>query len=78
MFSWLLLPVGIHKDDKHKIKLLLRQLIPDLFFTPRQEMSDDEDDGKRRQLQFLFFYMFLFYKDSICLYFVFSWLRKNI
>nr|XP_022306846.1 paired amphipathic helix protein Sin3a-like isoform X1 [Crassostrea virginica]XP_022306847.1 paired amphipathic helix protein Sin3a-like isoform X1 [Crassostrea virginica] len=35
---------GIHKDDKHKIKLLLRQLIPDLFFTPRQEMSDDEDD----------------------------------
>ena len=54
MFSWLLLPVGIHKDDKHKIKLLLRQLIPDLFFTPRQEMSDDEDDGKRRQLRFPF------------------------
>lgn len=37
--------VAIHKDDKHKIKLLLRQLIPDLFFSPRQEMSDDEDEG---------------------------------
>lgn len=35
---------AIHKDDKHKIKLLLRQLIPDLFFSPRQEMSDDEDE----------------------------------
>ncbi|XP_062620426.1 paired amphipathic helix protein Sin3a-like isoform X2 [Saccostrea cucullata] len=35
---------GIHKDDKHKIKLLLRQLIPDLFFMPRQEMSDDEEE----------------------------------
>lgn len=40
--------VAIHKDDKHKIKLLLRQLIPDLFFSPRQEMSDDEDEGKGR------------------------------
>lgn len=41
----LILFLAIHKDDKHKIKLLLRQLIPDLFFSPRQEMSDDEDEG---------------------------------
>ena len=39
---------GIHKEDKQKIKLLLKHFIPDLFFSPRQELSDDEmdhDDG---------------------------------
>ena len=38
---------GIHKEDKRKIKQLLRQYIPDLFFTPRQEMSDDEEEDER-------------------------------
>ncbi|XP_065206279.1 paired amphipathic helix protein Sin3b-like [Planococcus citri] len=33
---------GIHKEDKQKIKLLIRQFIPDLFHHPRQELSDDE------------------------------------
>ncbi|KAK3095867.1 hypothetical protein FSP39_020142, partial [Pinctada imbricata] len=42
---------GIHKDDKRKIKQILRQFIPDLFFTPRQEMSDDEDDDDRDDME---------------------------
>ncbi|XP_052215877.1 paired amphipathic helix protein Sin3a-like isoform X2 [Dreissena polymorpha] len=33
---------GIHKDEKQKIKVLLKQFLPDLFFTARQELSDDE------------------------------------
>ncbi|XP_049782230.1 paired amphipathic helix protein Sin3b-like [Schistocerca cancellata] len=33
---------GIHKEEKHQIKLLLRQLVPDMFFHPRQELSEDE------------------------------------
>jgi len=32
----------VHKDDKHKIKQLVRHFVPDLFFHNRQEMSDDE------------------------------------
>ena len=36
--------VGIHKEDKRKIKQLLYQTLPDLFFTPRSELSDDEMD----------------------------------
>lgn len=35
---------GIHKDDKQTIKQMLRHFIPDLFFHPRQELSDDERD----------------------------------
>ena len=31
-----------HKDDKAKIKQLVRHFVPDLLFHPRQEMSDDE------------------------------------
>ncbi|XP_043281981.1 paired amphipathic helix protein Sin3b isoform X2 [Venturia canescens] len=34
----------IHKEDKQRIKLLLKHFIPDLFFHPRQELSDDERD----------------------------------
>lgn len=33
---------GIHKEDKQRIKQLLRQFVPDLFFHPRQELSEDE------------------------------------
>ncbi|XP_076647115.1 SIN3 transcription regulator family member A isoform X4 [Halictus rubicundus] len=35
---------AIHKEDKQRIKLLLKHFIPDLFFHPRQELSDDERD----------------------------------
>ncbi|XP_013418836.1 paired amphipathic helix protein Sin3a isoform X2 [Lingula anatina] len=35
---------SIHKEDKQKIKQLLYHFIPDLFFTPRGELSDDEGD----------------------------------
>lgn len=35
---------GIHKEDKQKIKALIRQFIPDMFHHPRQELSDDEKD----------------------------------
>ncbi|KPM05974.1 paired amphipathic helix protein Sin3a-like protein [Sarcoptes scabiei] len=35
---------SVHKDDKRKIKHMMRQFIPDLFATPRGDMSDDEID----------------------------------
>ncbi|KYN12810.1 PREDICTED: paired amphipathic helix protein Sin3b isoform X1 [Trachymyrmex cornetzi] len=35
---------AVHKEDKQRIKLLLKHFIPDLFFHPRQELSDDERD----------------------------------
>lgn len=35
---------SVHKEDKQKVKQLLRQFIPDLFATPRGELSDDELD----------------------------------
>ncbi|XP_074602037.1 SIN3 transcription regulator family member A [Brevipalpus obovatus] len=44
---------SIHKEDKQKIKQLLKHFVPDLFSTPRGELSDDEiedfeiDSGKR-------------------------------
>lgn len=37
---------GIHKEDKQKIKQLIRLFIPDLFFHPRQDLSDDEKDDE--------------------------------
>ncbi|RWS11975.1 paired amphipathic helix protein Sin3a-like protein [Dinothrombium tinctorium] len=33
---------SIHKEDKQKIKQLLRHFVPDLFSTPRGDLSDDE------------------------------------
>ena len=43
---------SIHKEDKQKIKALLKQSLPDIFFHPRQEMSDtesekDEDESEK-------------------------------
>lgn len=35
---------SIQKDDKQKIKHLMRNFIPDFFATPRGELSDDEID----------------------------------
>lgn len=33
---------GLQKEDKHKMKVVLRHFLPDLFQHPRQELSDDE------------------------------------
>jgi len=41
---------SIHKDEKQKIKQLMRQFIPDLFFAPRGELSDDEIDENDEQM----------------------------
>lgn len=41
---------SIHKDEKQKIKQLMRQIIPDLFFAPRGELSDDEMDENDDQM----------------------------
>jgi paired amphipathic helix protein Sin3a len=35
---------SIHKEDKQKIKVLLKQSLPDMFFHPRQDMSDTESE----------------------------------
>ncbi|CAL1277736.1 unnamed protein product [Larinioides sclopetarius] len=35
---------GIHKEDKQKIKHLMRQFFPDFFSVPRGDLSDDELD----------------------------------
>lgn len=38
---------AIQKQEKTRIKHILRHFIPDLFFYPRQQLSDDErDDGE--------------------------------
>lgn len=39
---------GIQKGEKRRIKHLLRQFLPELFFHPKQQLTDDEreDDGK--------------------------------
>ena len=39
---------SIHKDDKQKIKQLMRHFIPDIFATPRGELSDDEYDEEEK------------------------------
>ena len=36
--------VGIHKEEKQKIKQLLLHFLPDLMFMERGELSDDEDE----------------------------------
>lgn len=42
---------GIQKGEKRRIKQILRQFVPDLFFHVRQQVSDDEreDEGKFSQ-----------------------------
>lgn len=49
---------GIQKQEKTKIKHILRQFVPDLFFSARQPLSDDErDDGKLREFKSDFIYL---------------------
>lgn len=51
---------GIQKQEKTRIKQILRQFIPDLFFWPRQQLSDDErEDGKRNLFQYIPIYQCL-------------------
>lgn len=66
-----------HKDDKAKIKQIVRHFIPDLLFHTRQEMSDDEKDMDGRHINVLPCFMKLFLVVSVhtlCLYsLIFSW-----
>jgi len=39
---------SIQKDDKKKIKQLLKHFIPDIFRHTRMDLSDDENDGTTR------------------------------
>ncbi|KAG4067430.1 hypothetical protein HA402_009667 [Bradysia odoriphaga] len=41
---------GIQKQEKTKIKHILRQFVPDLFFSPRQQLSDDERDDDDKDM----------------------------
>ncbi|GFR95892.1 paired amphipathic helix protein Sin3a, partial [Elysia marginata] len=36
---------GVDKEAKSKIKVLVKHLVPDLFFAPRGELSDDDGDA---------------------------------
>ncbi|RUS78096.1 hypothetical protein EGW08_014140, partial [Elysia chlorotica] len=36
---------GVDKEAKSRIKVLVKHLVPDLFFAPRGELSDDDVDG---------------------------------
>lgn len=46
---------GIQKQEKARIKHILRQFVPELFFAPRQPLSDDErEDGKQSECFFFF------------------------
>jgi len=40
---------GIHKEDKQKIKVLLRQNLPDIFYHTKIDMSDEEDDDDEEE-----------------------------
>ncbi|XP_065063870.1 paired amphipathic helix protein Sin3a-like isoform X1 [Rhopilema esculentum] len=42
---------AIHPDDKTKIKHLLYQFVPDLFFAPRTDLSDDEESSKDQEVK---------------------------
>ena len=35
---------SLHKEDKQRIKRLLHHLLPDLLFSERRELSDDEQE----------------------------------
>lgn len=41
---------GIQKQEKTKIKHILRQFVPDIFFAPRQQLSDDERDDDDKEM----------------------------
>lgn len=46
---------AIQKQEKTRIKHILRHFIPDLFYWQRQQLSDDErEDGKSIRMSFHF------------------------
>jgi hypothetical protein len=45
--------MGFAKEDKQNIKKIMYQFLPDFLFTPRGELSDDEE-GKFLSLKSLF------------------------
>lgn len=57
---------GIQKQEKARIKHILRQFVPELFFEPRQPLSDDErEDGELKSFPLL---RLLFRKEiGICM-----------
>lgn len=42
---------SIHKDEKQRIKQLMRHFVPDIFFAPQGELSDDEVDENDDQAE---------------------------
>ena len=52
--SWLIMEFQRVIQDKSKIKLLLNHFIPDLFFSSRGELSDDEGDKDEGTKAFYF------------------------
>lgn len=53
---------SIQKQEKTRIKTILRHFVPDLFFWPRQQLSDDErDDGKHAILEILYIFRILIF-----------------
>lgn len=40
---------AIQKNEKQRIKHILRQFVPDLFFHPRQQLSDDEREEEEEK-----------------------------
>ncbi|XP_031639948.1 paired amphipathic helix protein Sin3a [Contarinia nasturtii] len=43
---------AVQKQEKTRIKHILRQFVPDLFFWPRQQLSDDERDDEDKDMDF--------------------------
>ena len=52
---------GISKEEKRRIKKLLKQTLPDLFGMQRETLSDDEDDDENdvSTCHLRYFYEFL-------------------
>lgn len=48
---------GVQKGEKRRIKQILCHFIPDLFFHPRQQLSDDEreEDGRNLLMHYSIF-----------------------
>lgn len=48
---------AVQKQEKTRIKHILRHFIPDLFFWPRQQLSDDEREDGMLPFDYGLFYM---------------------
>uniref|UniRef100_H2YZP4 Paired amphipathic helix protein Sin3a n=1 Tax=Ciona savignyi TaxID=51511 RepID=H2YZP4_CIOSA len=43
---------GIHKDDKQKVKQVMYQVLPDLYFSPRGNQPSDDDEEEETKEKF--------------------------